>query len=110
MLKDRRKHLRNFSTSAEASLWILLKGRQLDGRKFRRQHSIGSYVLDFYCPSEMLAVELDGEPHFTEEGINYDRIRTEYINDMGIRIVRFENLKVFEQPEAVLEEIKRCFA
>ena len=67
-LKGKRKFLRNNSASAEAMLWLLLKGKQLEGRKFRRQHSVGNYVLDFYCPSEKLAVELDGEPHFTDEG------------------------------------------
>ncbi|MEX2235405.1 MAG: endonuclease domain-containing protein [Cyclobacteriaceae bacterium] len=108
-LEGHRKYLRNFSTSAEAALWILLKGKQLAGRKFRRQHSVGNYILDFYCPSEKLAVELDGEHHFTEEGIKYDEKRASYINQLDIRIVRFENSEVFTHPEAVLAKIKSYF-
>ena len=108
-LKNQRKLLRNHSTSAEAILWLLLKDKQLAGRKFRRQHSVGKYIIDFYCPSERLAVELDGEPHFTEGGIKHDEIRTNYINGLDIRIVRFENSEIFDQPETVLADIKKCF-
>ncbi len=104
-----RKSLRNNLTPAEAFLWKLLKNSRLDERKFRRQHSVGNYVLDFYCPSERLAIELDGEYHFTPEGIEYDRIRTEYINSINIRIIRFENRKIFENTNWVLIEIKNCF-
>jgi very-short-patch-repair endonuclease len=59
-LKQIRRELRHNLTPAEATLWRCLQNKQLAGRKFRRQHSVGSYVLDFYCPSEMLAIELDG--------------------------------------------------
>ena len=63
-LKPLRKQLRNFSTSAEAVLWTHLQKSQLQNRKFRRQHSIGNFIADFYCPSEKLVIELDGEDHF----------------------------------------------
>ncbi|WP_255518216.1 endonuclease domain-containing protein [Fulvivirga sp. M361] len=59
-LKKFRKELRNNGTSAEATLWTMLKNKQLEGRKFRRQYSVGYYILDFYCTSERLAIELDG--------------------------------------------------
>jgi very-short-patch-repair endonuclease len=108
-LKKLRKALRNHSTSAETALWLLLKGKQLEGRKFRRQHSLGCYVMDFYYPAEKLAIELDGDPHFTEEGMKHDAIRTKYINSLDIRIVRFENAEVFNRPEKVLMEIKKYF-
>ncbi|MEL6536768.1 MAG: DUF559 domain-containing protein, partial [Bacteroidota bacterium] len=62
-LKERRQALRNNLTSAEATLWIFLKGRQLEGKKFRRQPSIGNYIVDFYCPEEQLVIELDGGLH-----------------------------------------------
>ena len=62
-LKSYRSSLRNRSTSAEAVLWDILKSKNLDGRKFRRQYSIGSYIVDFCCPSEKLIIELDGDPH-----------------------------------------------
>ena len=67
-VKYRRRSLRRKLTLAEAVLWDLLKNKKLDGRKFRRQHSIDKYIVDFYCPSERLAVELDGEHHFTDQG------------------------------------------
>ncbi len=79
-LKQFRKKLRNNSTSAEAILWTYLKQKQLEGRKFRRQQSIGHYIVDFYCPAEKLVIELDGADHFWEEGIQHDFNRTEYFN------------------------------
>lgn len=108
-LETFRKDLRNNLTSAEAALWMELKGKQLDGRKFRRQHSVGSYILDFYCPVEKLCIELDGAGHFTLEGMAYDKKRTEYLNSLNIRVIRFKNLEVFEQMEKVLSEIKSNF-
>ena len=87
--EDRRKHLRKKLTAAEATLWSLLKGEQLDGRKFRRQHSVDKYVLDFYCPSEKLAIELDGEHHFTDGGLAYDEKRTNYLNSLNVQVLRF---------------------
>ena len=57
----RRKELRKVMTSAEARLWTILRNRQLQGRRFRRQHGIGKYIVDFCCPSESLVIELDGE-------------------------------------------------
>lgn len=104
-----RKTLRKNLTPAEAFLWKQLKNSQLENRKFRRQHSIGNYILDFYCPAERLAIELDGEYHFTPEGIKYDKIRTEYINNESIKVIRFENKIVFENTEWVLTEIKNNF-
>jgi len=62
-LKSLRSTLRNSSTSAEVALWHILKSKRLEGRKFRRQYSIGNYVVDFCCPSEKLIIELDGNPH-----------------------------------------------
>ena len=108
-LKEFRKKLRNNLTPAEAALWTSLKARQLEGRKFRRQFSVENYILDFYCPAEKLAVELDGEGHFTEEGRKYDAERTAVLNSYGIQVIRFENKEVFENLEAVLEEIRRNF-
>jgi len=70
-----RKKLRNNATRAEIVLWSIIKNKQLDGRRFRRQFGVGKYVLDFYCPSERLAIELDGHYHYTEEGIERDKER-----------------------------------
>ncbi len=87
--EGRRKHLRKKLTAAEATLWKLLKGQQLDGRKFRRQHGVDKYILDFYCPSERLAIELDGEHHFSDQGLEYDEKRTNFLMALNIRVLRF---------------------
>ncbi len=108
-LKERRKKLRSELTPAEAFLWTKLSNGKLDGRKFRRQHSIGSFVMDFYCPTEKLSIELDGSLHFTEEGIENDKRRTEYLRAVGINEIRFKNAEVFELTNEVLNKIKACF-
>jgi very-short-patch-repair endonuclease len=108
-LKSTRRALRDNLTPAEAALWRALQNSQLDGRKFRRQHSIGNYILDFYCPIERLAVELDGQGHFTVSGEAVDVERTAFLESLSIRVVRFENRMVFEQMEFVLEGIRRAF-
>ena len=108
-LKEKRKHLRNNGTSAEATLWRLLSNKKLEGRKFRRQHSVENYILDFYCPSEKLAIELDGARHFTELGLKEDESRDKELQRLGIRVLRFENEDVFKATNAVLEKIASHF-
>ena len=105
----KRRCLRKKLTPAEATLWSLLRNRQLEGRKFRRQHSVGKYILDFYCPSEKLAIELDGEHHFTDQGSSHDEKRTNYLTSLKIQVIRFENEEVFQSPSAVLAEIMKYF-
>jgi very-short-patch-repair endonuclease len=109
ILQANRKKLRNNLTPAEAALWELIKNKKLDGRKFRRQHSIGNFILDFYCPEEKLAIELDGEDHYWDEGMKRDKIKTSYIKSHGIEILRFENKLVFKDQEFVLNKIKNKF-
>ena len=75
------------------------------GRKIRRQHSIGHYIVDFYCPAEKLAIELDGEGHFTSERFLKDKERNAYLNEQGITVLRFENEEVYHNLEGVLEQI-----
>ena len=99
------KKLRKTLTPAEAFLWKQLQNKKLAGRKFRRQHSIENYIADFYCPEERLVVELDGQVHFNEKAREYDRKRTEDLNKLSIKVVRFENRMVFENLNFVLEEI-----
>ncbi|WP_337865041.1 endonuclease domain-containing protein [Ignavibacterium sp.] len=108
-LKPRRKGLRNNSTYAEVFFWQQVKGRQLEGRKFRRQTSIGSYVVDFYCPEEKLVVELDGDVHFNTEAVDYDKERTEFLESVGLKVIRFENQDVLSNTEYVLSKIKEYF-
>ena len=108
-LKYIRQELRNEGTAAEAVLWKALQRRQLGGKKFRRQFSVGDYVLDFYCPEQKLAVELDGGIHDDPEQQVNDAIREEYLQEKGIRIIRFTNDEVFIHLEAVLENIQSHF-
>jgi very-short-patch-repair endonuclease len=108
-LKTFRKELRKNLTPAEASLWNFLKEKKLEGRKFRRQHSIGKYILDFYCPSENLAIELDGQVHYNEFSQEYDEKRDNILKRFGIRVLRYENIVVFRNLEWLLDDIKSNF-
>ncbi|MCB0538488.1 MAG: DUF559 domain-containing protein, partial [Bacteroidetes bacterium] len=105
-LKEKRQELRNNQTSAENVLWNALRNKQFEGIKFRRQHSVNNYILDFYAPSENLAIELDGSVHNNAGQANADFERDKYLKSIGIKVLRFENHFVFEQLENVLEEIK----
>ena len=106
-LKSYRSILRNKATSAEAALWHILKSKQLEGRKFRRQYSIGSYIVDFCCPSEKLIIELDGDPHGEYKKIQEDEIRDKYLESLGFNVLRFENRFVFQEPEYLKNEIRK---
>ncbi|MBS0010700.1 MAG: DUF559 domain-containing protein [Bacteroidales bacterium] len=109
-LKETRQHLRTHSTSAEAELWKYLKSKQLKGRKFRRQHSIENYIVDFYCSKEKLIIELDGDPHGDYIQIQRDEKRDDRLAKMGYKILRFENRFVFQDIEWVKEEIIKTFS
>ena len=107
-LKSRRRDLRNNPTPEEAALWKHLQRRQVLGKKFRRQYSIGRYIVDFFGVECDIAVELDGAPHFRELGEEYDAERTLFLQGLGIEILRFENRVVRENIEAVLETIREA--
>jgi very-short-patch-repair endonuclease len=100
-----RKKLRTNGTPAEAALWNILKNKKIDSLKFRRQHSVGNFILDFYCPSLKLCIELDGESHYWQEGMKRDKIKTEFLNKNKIHVLRFENKLVFEDAEYVIDKI-----
>ncbi|MFK7758245.1 MAG: endonuclease domain-containing protein [Flavobacteriales bacterium] len=101
-----RKDLRNNGTSAEGAMWSLLKKKQVLGIKFRRQHSVANYILDFYCPEKKLAIELDGAHHYTPEGLEKDKNRDAFLELHGIKTIRFENKRVFEEPSWVIREVE----
>jgi very-short-patch-repair endonuclease len=106
-LKTFRSSLRNRSTSAEAALWEMIKSRKLEGRKFRRQYSIGNYIVDFCCPAEKLVIELDGAPHGEYHKIQEDENRDKYLESFGFIVLRFENRFVFQEPEYIISEISK---
>lgn len=99
------RKLRKSSTDAELRLWLRLKNRNLDGFKFRRQHPIPPYIVDFVCLERRLIVELDGGQH--AEQIVRDAGRTAYLESKGFLLIRFWNDAVLKQTDAVLEDILR---
>jgi very-short-patch-repair endonuclease len=99
------RELRRKATDAEKYLWSLLRNRQLAGYKFRRQHPLGRFVLDFYCHEAKLCVELDGGQHAEPAQADYDRERTVWLNREGIRVIRFWNTDVLNNIEGVLQSI-----
>ncbi|WP_035564341.1 endonuclease domain-containing protein [Hymenobacter sp. IS2118] len=104
-LKERARAMRKEATPAEAQLWQLLRGNQL-GVKFRRQHSIDRYIVDFMCLSHKLIVELDGAGHLEPDQADYDNGRTAYLQELGYRILRFSNEQTLNLPRRVLATIK----
>lgn len=104
--KPFRQELRNNPTRSEELLWMQLKGKQLSGFKFRRQHGVGVYVVDFYCPELKLAIEIDGPQHFTESGVEYDLRRQKLIESFGIKFLRFTDDEVRESVDTVVKKIE----
>jgi len=96
-------------TEAELVMWEVLKDKKFCGRKFRRQYSIGYYIADFYCTSEKLIIELDGQHHYTPEGIEKDLDRDTHLALMGKKVLRFENKEVLNNMSYVLKQIKLHF-
>ncbi len=108
-LSEFRRELRRNLTPAEAFLWKHLKGKQLLRRRFTKQHSIGGFIVDFYCASEKLIIELDGEIHMNSVSEEYDEKRTAYLEQLGFKVIRFENKMVFDVLSSVLNEIMDNF-
>jgi very-short-patch-repair endonuclease len=104
-LLRKRQRLRNNLTPQEIILWSKLRRNQM-GCKFRRQHSIGNYIVDFYCPEKKIIIELDGCQHKREKDTKYDAKRTEYFNSLGIKVLRFWNNEVNESLEGVILKIE----
>ena len=103
-LKYKRKKLRNNSTPAECELWKYLNAKKVCGLKLKRQHSIDNYILDFYCPQIKLGVELDSEYHVYNE--ECDTLRDSKLEKLGISVLRYENLMVFEHIDVILADIE----
>jgi very-short-patch-repair endonuclease len=102
-LRPARRTLRNNLTPEEAILWNLLKNNKLN-YKFRRQHSTGNFVIDFYCATKRLAIELDGSQHL--DNIEHDQERTNYLENLGIKVIRFWNGDIKNNLDGVLMKIK----
>jgi len=102
-----RRGLRRSSTDAERELWTRLRSRRT-GPKFRRQHTVGPYTLDFYCLAARLAVELDGGQHYEGVQREKDDVRDESLANQGIRVLRFSDREALLETEAVEEAIWRA--
>lgn len=98
--------LRENATEAEEFLWLALKGNQLDGLKFRRQHPLSIYIADFYCHKLKLVVEIDGDYHQTKKQMLLDAERTNAIEFQGLKLIRFTNEEVLFNLTEVLNKIK----
>ena len=108
MSTARARALRKLMPKAEQRLWQLLRRRQLDGFRFRRQHPVPPYFLDFFCFDQQLAIELDGWQHHSDEARVYDAKRTEFLAMHGIAVLRFTNEDLFDQPDSVIDAIHQA--
>lgn len=103
--KDLRRQLRRDATSCELLLWHYIKGRQIEGLKFRRQHGYGPYVMDFFCTELRWCVEVDGKIHDTPENRQKDADRTSYLNQQGITVTRMKNEELENGVQGVVERL-----
>jgi type I restriction enzyme M protein len=104
------RELRKKQTPSEDFAWALLRNRKFMNLKFRRQHQIGDYIVDFYCHENKLVVELDGAVHNTEERLKTDQKRDKYLKSMGLKVVRFENKEVVETPDVFLSKLQSAIS
>ena len=104
-LKKTRKQLRNNLPSTEQKLWSKLRNKQLNGVKFRRQHSIKRYIVDFYAPSNKIAIEIDGDSHYTNRKLILDKNRDEALRKLNIITLRYTNQEINKNIIGVLEDI-----
>lgn len=105
---DKCRELRKKQTDAEKKLWEIFRNRQLARVKFKRQFSVGSYILDFYSPEYRLGIEADGGQHYGDEGKKRDEIRTKELSKLGIRIIRFSDGEILRNIEGVAEIIQKA--
>jgi very-short-patch-repair endonuclease len=105
--KERRRELRKIATAQEDLLWEKLRNRKL-GYKFRRQHSVGGYILDFYCKEKRLLIEIDGDIHRKAEAKEYDEVRDKYFRELNFKVLRFRNDEIEKDMESILTRIKSC--
>ena len=104
-LKQRSRELRSGMTDAERKLWSKIREKQIHDLQFYRQKPVGNYIVDFYCPSAKLIIEVDGGGHFQPVQMEYDKIRNEFLKSLGFKVLRFSNLDVLKNIEGVVETI-----
>jgi adenine-specific DNA-methyltransferase len=102
---QKRRELRGNSTDAERRLWRHLRDRRFEEFKFRRQHPVGPYIVDFICVRRGVVIEVDGSQHYEDEGVLRDERRTAYLEAQGLRVLRFTNTEVLTQTSGVFDMI-----
>lgn len=103
------KSMRHSATDAEQVMWQILRAKRFMNLKFRRQHVIEPYIVDFYCHEIGLVIELDGSQHGTDDAMEYDAERTKFLEALGLRVVRYWNNEVLGRTDVVLEDLwQRC--
>ena len=102
------KSMRHTATDAEKFMWQLLRSKRFMNLKFRRQHVIKPYIVDFYCHEIGLVIELDGSQHGMDDAIEYDAERTKFLEALGLTVVRFWNHDVLSRKDVVLEDLWRA--
>jgi very-short-patch-repair endonuclease len=110
MYAERMKELRKSETESESILWNLLRRKRFHGKKFRRQHAIGAYIVDFYCDELKLVIEVDGSVHDSDEARRYDAVREKDLLHAGYRVFRVRNEAVLDDSVSVLRDIERTFS
>jgi very-short-patch-repair endonuclease len=104
-LKNTARTLRKNMTDTERLLWSRIRRKQLKKYQFYRQKTIGNYIVDFYCPSAKLIIELDGSQHYGEKGLRKDEIRDEYLRRLGFQVIRFPSTEIFSNIDGIVSEI-----
>jgi len=92
-------------TDAEQIMWRHLRGKQIHGLQFYRQKIIGDYIVDFYCPKVSVVVEIDGGQHYEKEALSSDELRDKTLGQRGIKVIRYNNTEVMENPDGVLSHL-----
>lgn len=104
-LKATARDLRKNMTDAEKLLWSKIRRKQLKGVQFYRQKPLGKYIVDFYCPSAKLIIEVDGGQHYSDEGKAKVEKRDEYFNQLGFRVKHYSDREVLKNIDDVMEDI-----
>jgi very-short-patch-repair endonuclease len=104
-LKTNAHLLRKNMTDSEHKLWSRIRGKQLLGLQFYRQKIIGNYIVDFYCHSAKTIIEIDGSQHYTLKGLNADKVRDEYMKNLGFHVIRYPSDEVILNTDIIIEDI-----
>lgn len=105
-LKHNARQLRNNMTEAEQKLWLRLRQKQILGLQFYRQKPILNFIVDFYCPAASLIIECDGSQHLNEKGLQYDLVRDQALTQLNLTVLRFNNLQILHELDAVIQTIE----